>query len=158
MSEITTTQRTVNFLIKAAARGLTPHEREEVLLNACYLHETENVKPEEAELLLTAIEARNASMDGNAEFERSLHTPVITDAQLSKCFDGAPFPSIQGDAEKQRAYLANACLKTSAGYWNGGTVFGIMRHLKLVEDIALPRLTLLGGYFLYQTFYDKTLS
>ena len=158
-SEHSVINRTVAFLIKAAASPLNDCERKEVLANACYLDETSNVTPQEAELLLTAIEGRNASMDGDADFERASDVLVISDEQLSQCFDNAPVTdSLKQNPSKQRAYLANACLKTSAGYWNGGTIFGIMRHLGLVEDIPCPRLTRLGGYFLYQTFSDKALS
>lgn len=158
-SERSVINRAVTFLIKAAASPLTDCERKEVLANACYLDETSNVTPQEAELLLTAIEGRNASMDGDVNFERASDVLVISDEQLSQCFDNAPVTdSLKQNPSKQRAYLANACLKTSAGYWNGGTIFGIMRHLGLVEDISRPRLTRLGGYFLYQTFSDKALS
>lgn len=152
------TQRALQFLIKSAATPLNPTERKDVLENACYLSEGDNINLAEAELLLTAIEARNTSMDGNRDFDRTRNDLVITDSQLLSQFENVNIPTVEGDADKQRAYIANACLKTSAGFWNGAGIFNIMRSLGLVEDIPSPRLTLLGGYFLFQTFYDKTLS
>jgi hypothetical protein len=155
-------KKTLKYMIKKT-RGsldgpLTLQSREDFLLEAQYVgSETPTHSREDLDLMLTGIEARNLSMRGDVVPEQSHRiNEAITDEQILAAFKNAPTGLPEDDAEAQRRYLAQACLKTNAGYWNGHTIFQIMLHLNLVEDTSKPRLTSLGGLFLFQCFEDKS--
>jgi hypothetical protein len=147
----------LTFLIKATRGGKLDGENraEAIEQSRCLDNETASISTHDANLLLSGIEARNLSMRGDVVPTRDLDTPIVSDEQLLRCFKNTSYPDLTDDADKQRAYLAQACLKTQAGYWNGHTIFNIMLELNLVEDTTSPKLTLLGGMFLYRYFKNN---
>lgn len=77
--------------------------------------------------------------------------PVLSDSEIETLFTGTQFGNIDNNVSLQRPFLANACLKTLNGYWNGGTIYSIMLKAGLVTDEKTARLTEKGTLFLLQT-------
>lgn len=78
--------------------------------------------------------------------------PVITDAQIIDMFSDTRFGLIDGKVDMQRYFLARACLKSLAGWWNGYTIFRIMVWQGLVSDTSPAQVTEKGMRFLQQSF------
>ena len=75
---------------------------------------------------------------------------VVSDEMIGYYFEGTNFGEPNNSPEGRREILANGVLKAQAGWWNGGTLFQIMKVCDLVSGKA--RITKRGRLFIWEYF------
>lgn len=84
------------------------------------------------------------------QYSTELHK-IVTEVELIEAFSGCNFGS-----KDYREIIKEGLLKSTCGWWNGQTLYEILKYLELITEHKKPKLTVKGQAYLWHSLKQPT--